>query len=124
MSDIRNTKPNLTKDRKRKAKDIEKQNTANKVTKRAKTTEGDGEKEITENRIVIYNKPKSIDSDEEEQKIEIERIGLDYSSNPLRSYDTFVCHLGNWKNPLKIYLKNPQFRSIFNFVKNQYDLSM
>ena len=39
----------------------------------------------------------------------------------MSAYNTFVCHLGNWNAPLTNYLKMPQFRNIFDFVRNEYD---
>lgn len=50
----------------------------------------------------------------------VSRFMPNYATNPLSSYNTFVCHLGDWKSPLKNYLTHPQFRQVFDFVKHAY----
>ena len=107
--------------RKRKAEDVDQE-----TNKRIKTSENE-EKPVTENRLVVYQKPQEKDEpepnkDEEETKtIPVDHIAISYDKNPLSSYDTFVCHLGNWKTPLANYLKDPCFRSIYTNVKREYE---
>ena len=114
-----------TRGRKRKAIDVESDSSSKSEKKKIKKSEPDKEEEVKENRIVVYNKNLVAD-DEDEESIEsvekIERFASGYSTNTLSNYNTFVCHLGNWGAPLKNYLSHPQFRSIFDFVKHEYDI--
>ena len=113
-----------TRASKRKARDVESESSDKTDKKSIKESQSDKE-EVKENRIVPYTK-KFIISDEDEESVEsvekIERFGSGYSSNTLSNYNTFVWHLGNWGAPLKNYLSHPQFRSIFDFVKHEYDI--
>lgn len=116
---------------KRKPKDLEDSKNKDKPAKRLVTeSEGDTESNNLSLVPVIKNTEKisEEDKDENDSKDEksdsdgmVSRFAIDFSANPLSSYNTFVCHLGDWKVPLQIYLKNPQFESIFNYVRTEYD---
>jgi hypothetical protein len=96
---------------------------AKESNKRLKTGEhDDDEQEVIETRIVPYKKIGSdTSSNNEEEKLPMDRISVNYDRNPLSSFDTFVCHLGDWKDPLTSYLKLPAFHKIFNNVKSDYE---
>jgi hypothetical protein len=65
---------------------------------------------------------KSIeDTKHEEEKVSTIIKKGDPNSNPLDSYDDFVSQLGDWQEPLKDYLKTSHFKSIFEYVKREYD---
>lgn len=42
------------------------------------------------------------------------------SSDPLASYEDFVSNLGDWQVPLKDYLATSHFKSIYEYVKQEY----
>lgn len=125
MSDTDNSGKNSKKG-KRKPKDLESEHeqqekSNKKVSPSHESNNPEGE--FQETRLVPYKKNSdSNSSSDEEEKYAIVPFQTDISSNPLNNYNTFVCHLGNWKTPLTNYLKIPQFRSIFDFVRNEYDI--
>jgi hypothetical protein len=106
---------------KRKPKDLKNNKNKDKPIKRL-GTESEGDSESNQLSLVPVTKT-IIAADEENSDSDqlVPRFAVDFSANPLSSYNTFVCHLGNWKAPLQIYLKNPQFESIFNYVRDEYD---
>jgi len=62
---------------------------------------------------------KSVEETKEEVKEIAAKTG-DVISDPLTSYDDFVGHLGDWKEPLQKYLKTSNFKQIFEYVKKEY----
>lgn len=111
---------------KRKAKDLEseeKQENGKKMIKEDHSDSDSSDRDLFSQALVPYKKKgDSNSSSDEEEKYSIIPFSTDISSNPLNNYNTFVCHLGNWKDPLSNYLKMPQFRGIFDFVRSEYDL--
>lgn len=94
------------------------------IEKKLTTDDKKDEAEKSFEIVPFYKKPipsVSSEDDEEECKDKVSRFGYDFSANPLSAYNTFVCHLGNWNSPLKNFLKTPKFRSIFDFVRTEYD---
>lgn len=127
MSDRSSQDGSRKKSSGRKAKHLEPVEKQESSIKRLRTGGQSSSPEVTENRLVMYEKFNKLEdsnssSEEEEKETRIIPFATDISSNPLRAYNTFVCHLGDWKNPLGPYLKHKQFRSIFDFVKNEYDI--
>ena len=111
-----------TKSSKRKAKEVESDFPKKKEKKMIEEKSSENKEEIKENRVALYNKDFIKEDDDSVESVEkIERFEPGYSANTLSSYNNFVCHLGDWKIPLKNYLSHPQFRSIFDFVKHEYD---
>lgn len=126
MSEKGHSKDNGRSSR-RKAKDIEKKVIPELPIKKLHPSSEKGKPKVEENRVVLYKKnyisgSESNSSEEEEKETKIIPFATDISANPLSTYNTFVCHLGDWKTPLHEYLKHKQFRSIFDFVKHQYDI--
>ena len=95
--------------RNRRDHDVEEQKTN--TNKRVKQQEQD---EVEDSLVVYQGKQEKGDK--------IEKFKTGYGSSALSSYDTFVWHLGSWKKPLQEYLSHPQFKSIFDFVKHEYDI--
>lgn len=75
----------------------------------------------TKGKTVAKKAKKVIESDneEEEKQVAVKELG-EFNSNPLNSYEDFVGHLGDWKEPLQTYLSTAHFKSIFNYVKAEY----
>lgn len=128
MSDNKHANSSKTKVGKRKPKDLESELKQKKGGKRVKSTSSDDSEPVKENSLVSYKKfenivisDSDIDEKDDENKEQIVPFATNYSSNPLSTFSTFVCHLGNWTDPLKAYLKHPQFKHIFDFVRNEYD---
>ena len=46
---------------------------------------------------------------------------LQTNGDCLASYDRFIAELGDWREPLKTYLAGNQFKSVYNFVKSEYN---
>lgn len=124
MSNQEQTKETQPRRSKRKAKEVEPEESQKPDAKRVKSDSSSKDEEVKENRVVLYNKNLIEEEEEEssENSQQIERFEPAYASNTLSNYNTFVCHLGDWKSPLKNYLSHPQFRSIFDFVKHEYDI--
>ena len=127
MSKENHNKDSSLRRSKRKAKDVEEDTFSNHESKRMKEETSEKEEE-KDNKLVLYNKNLIVEEEEDKDEEDdgtcqkIERFEPGYSSNTLSSYNTFVCHLGNWKSPLTNYLCHPQFKNIFNFVKHEYDI--
>lgn len=124
MSDKGSQSSKKDKRGKRKVKELDSEPKKDTMSKRLRSAsdKSDSDEEVTETQLVPYNKKQEDSSSDEENKYQIIPFATDISANPLSTYNTFVCHLGNWKDPLTNYLKHPQFRSIFDFVKNEYDM--
>lgn len=109
---------------KRKVKDKKNENNINFYDKKIRQDGTSKPFKPEELQVVPFNKNSdgTSSSDEEEVKHQIIPFATDISSNPLSTYNTFVCHLGDWKDYLKGYLSHPQFRNIFSYVQNEYDM--
>lgn len=96
---------------KRKAKDVvDKTETPTKKTKttKSKKSTSSAKKDIA----------KDLEETKEAPSKKISRKDVD--PNPLNSYDDFVGHLGDWQEPLKDYLKSSHFKSIYDYVAQEY----
>ena len=68
-------------------------------------------------------KSKSVVEEEKKEIVDtkdLTTISKDVNSDPLNSYEDFVGHLGDWQEPLKNYLKTPHFKSIYDYVVQEY----
>lgn len=95
--------------------------TKEEAEKRPKVVELEEDKEANETALVPYKKSSSSSSDSSSSKPYFDRFAVTYDVNSLSSYNTFVCHLGDWKLPLTDYLKKTGFHKIFERVRSEYD---
>ena len=79
------------------------------VTKKVKSSKA---KTVSKKKVVV-------DSESEEEKHEVADLS-DVNPDPLNSYEDFVGHLGDWKEPLKNYLSKSHFKTIYSYVKAEY----
>ena len=73
-------------------------------------------------------KGKNMESMEETKEVKkskkTTKIKTDYNSDPLNSYEDFVAHLGDWQEPLSTYLSKPHYKSIYDYVKKEYESTL
>eukprot|EP00347_Sterkiella_histriomuscorum_P016754 403351982 len=53
----------------------------------------------------------------------VQAASSDSGADCLASYESFVAELGDWQECLKDYLSKPGFRSVYDFVKSEYEKS-